>query len=333
MKMLVTGGCGFIGSNFIRYILKKYPDYKIVNLDALTYAGNPKNLLEIENSKRYSFIHGSIENKEHVMNAVCEVDCIVNFAAETHVDRSIANARHFLMTNVIGTCNLLEVAMEKSIKKFVHISTDEVYGSLGENGKFTEETSLSPNSPYSASKASADLLIRAFHETYGFRVVIVRPSNNYGYYQYPEKFIPLVITNLLLDKPVPIYGNGKNIRDWLFIEDNCSAIDYIIHNGHMGETYNIGGNCEVENIELAKMIIKIMGKSDNYIHFVKDRPGHDYRYALDSSKIEREHGWIPSVKIEDGILRTIQWYKDNERWWEPLKTRLEMESRGFWGKK
>ncbi|MCE5195266.1 MAG: dTDP-glucose 4,6-dehydratase [Nitrospiraceae bacterium] len=333
MKILVTGGCGFIGSNFIRYILKKYPDYRVVNLDLLTYAGNPQNLLEIEKNERYSFIHGSIEKKEQVLKALDGVDCIVNFAAETHVDRSIADANPFLMTNIIGTYTLLEIAMKKSIKKFVHISTDEVYGSLGKSGKFTEDMPLKPNSPYSASKASADLLIRAFYETYAFPVVIVRPSNNYGYYQYPEKFIPLMITNLLLDRPIPVYGKGDNVRDWLFVEDNCSGIDAIIHNPQAGEIYNIGGNSEVKNIELARMILKIMGKSESWINFVNDRPGHDYRYALDNSKIKKMYGWSPRVKIEEGILKTVQWYKDNRNWWGPLKTRLEMESKGFWGKK
>ncbi|MFZ3122390.1 MAG: dTDP-glucose 4,6-dehydratase [Thermodesulfovibrionales bacterium] len=338
MKILVTGGCGFIGSNFIRYILKKYPDYEIVNIDALTYAGNLENLRDIKGNKRYRFVHGRIEDKSLIANALGDADYIVNFAAETHVDRSIRNSSPFLTTNVLGTHTLLEAARKVPIKKFVHISTDEVYGALGNKGKFTEKTMLAPNSPYSASKASADLLIRAYYETYRLPAVIVRPSNNYGYYQFPEKFIPLMITNILMKKPIPIYGKGENVRDWCFVEDSCAAIDSIMHNGKAGEVYNAGGNCEVKNIELAKSILKIMGKSDTrlateserHIKFVKDRPGHDYRYALDNSKIKRELKWRPSVKIEAGIEMTIKWYKDNEWWWKPLKERLSAESRGFW---
>ena len=330
MKILVTGGCGFIGSNFIRYILKKYPDYEIVNIDTLTYAGNPENLRDINKDKRYRFAHGRIEDKNLVADMLGNVDYIVNFAAETHVDRSIQNSSPFLTTNVLGTHTLLEAARTVKMKKFVHISTDEVYGTLGSKGKFTEKTMLAPNSPYSASKASADLLIRAYYETYKLPVVIVRPSNNYGYYQFPEKFIPLMITNLLMKKPVPIYGKGENVRDWCFVGDSCAAIDSVMHSGKAGEVYNAGGNCEVKNIELAKSILKIMGKSERHIKFVKDRPGHDYRYALDNSKIKRKLKWRPSVKIEEGLEMTIRWYKDNEWWWKPLKERLSAESRGFW---
>ena len=330
MKIVVTGGCGFIGSNFIQVILKKYPDYEIVNMDALTYAGNLENLRGIKKDKRYRFVYGRIEDKSLIANALGNADYIVNFAAETHVDRSIQNSFPFLTTNILGTHALLEAARTVSIKKFVHISTDEVYGALGSKGKFTEKTMLAPNSPYSASKASADLLIRAYYETYRLPVVIVRPSNNYGYYQFPEKFIPLMITNLLLNKPVPVYGKGENVRDWCFVEDTCAAIDSVMHNGKAGEVYNAGGNCEVKNIELAKSILKIMGKSERHIKFVKDRPGHDYRYALDNSKIKRELKWRPSVKVEAGLEMTIRWYKDNEWWWKPLKERLSAESRGFW---
>jgi len=330
MKILVTGGCGFIGSNFIRHILRKYPSYKIVNIDALTYAGNPKNLRDIKGSGRYRFIHGRIEDKKLVKKILSKIDCVVNFAAETHVDRSIKDVSPFLTTNILGVHNLLEAARTVSIKKFVHISTDEVYGTLGDKGRFTEETPLMPNSPYSASKASGDLLVRAYHETYGLPAMIVRPSNNYGYFQFPEKFIPLMITNLLLNKPVPIYGKGENIRDWCFVEDTCAAIDSVMHNSKAGEIYNAGGNCEVRNIELAKSILKIMGKSDRYLKFVKDRPGHDYRYALDNSKIKRELGWKPSIKVREGLERTIKWYRDNEWWWKPLKEKLNNESKGFW---
>lgn len=330
MRLLITGGCGFIGSNFIKYILNKYPDYEVVNIDALTYAGNLENLRDVKSNQRYHFRHGRIDDVDFVMDALGSVDYIVNFAAETHVDRSIHDAQPFILTNVLGTHVLLEAARTATFKKIIHISTDEVYGTLGDTGKFTEETSLSPNSPYSASKASGDLLVRAYHETYGLPAVIVRPSNNYGYYQFPEKFIPLMITNLLLDKPIPVYGKGENIRDWLFVEDNCVAIDSIMHNGRAGEVYNVGGNCEVKNIELARKILEITGKGENHIEFVKDRPGHDYRYALDNSKIERELKWKPSVKIEEGLKRTVQWYKDNEWWWKPLKERLGAESKGFW---
>ncbi len=330
MRILVTGGCGFMGSNFIRYILKKYPDYEIVNIDALTYAGNPENLRDIKKSKRYRLVHGRIEDKKLVVNVLGDADYIVNFAAETHVDRSIRNSSPFLTTNILGTHVLLEAVRTVPIKKFVHISTDEVYGALGGKGRFTEKTMLAPNSPYSASKASADLLIRAYYETYKLPAVIVRPSNNYGYYQFPEKFIPLMITNLLTNKPIPIYGKGENVRDWCFVEDTCAAIDSVMHSGKAGEVYNAGGNCEVKNIELAKSILKIMGKSERHIRFVKDRPGHDYRYALDNSKIKRELKWRPSVKIEEGLEMTIKWYKDNEWWWKPLKEKLSAESRGFW---
>ena len=330
MKIVVTGGCGFIGSNFIRYILKKYPDYEIVNIDAMTYAGNPENLRDIKKDKRYRFVHGRIEDKKLVANVLGDADYIVNFAAETHVDRSIQNSFPFLTTNVLGTHTLLEAVRSVPIKKFVHISTDEVYGALGSKGKFTEKTMLAPNSPYSASKASADLLIRAYYETYRLPAVIVRPSNNYGYYQFPEKFIPLMITNLLMKKPIPIYGKGENVRDWCFVGDTCAAIDSVMHNGKAGEVYNAGGNCEIKNIELAKSILKIMGKSERHIKFVKDRPGHDYRYALDNSKIKRELKWRPSVKIEAGLEMTIRWYMGNEWWWKPLKERLSAESRGFW---
>lgn len=333
MKILVTGGCGFIGSNFIRYILKKYPDYEIVNIDALTYAGNLENLRDIKKGKRYRFVHGRIEDKNLVAPIISELgdaDYILNFAAETHVDRSIRNSSPFLTTNVLGTHTLLEDVRTVPIKKFIHISTDEVYGALGNKGKFTEKTMLAPNSPYSASKASADLLIRSYYETYKLPVVIIRPSNNYGYYQFPEKFVPLMITNLLMKKPIPIYGKGENVRDWCFVEDSCAAIDRVMHDGKAGEVYNAGGNCEVKNIELAKSILKIMGKSERHIKFVKDRPGHDYRYALNNSKIKRKLKWSPTVKIEKGLEMTIKWYKDNEWWWKPLKERLIAESRGFW---
>ena len=332
MKILVTGGCGFIGSHFIRHLLNKYPAYSLINLDALTYAGNRENLKDIEGRKNYAFVKGKIEDAALVRDLVREVDAVVHFAAESHVDRSIADAQPFLMTNVMGTYTLLDAAKNSLVKRFVHMSTDEVYGTLGEEGKFTEDTPLRPNSPYAASKASADMLVRAYHETFGFPSLIVRPSNNYGPYQYPEKFIPLMITNLFEDRSVPVYGEGKNVRDWLFVEDNCSAIDLILHKGKMGDTYNVGGNAERRNIDIVTKVMAIMGKDESLITHVKDRPGHDYRYALDTSKIERELGWKPSVDIDSGLIKTVQWYRDNEWWWWPLKERLSSESKGFWEK-
>ncbi len=330
MRILVTGGCGFIGSNFIRHILMKYPDYMVINLDALTYAGNPENLSDVGRSGRYSFVKGRIEDHALVRELIRNVDSVVHFAAESHVDRSIIDAQPFLTTNIMGTHVMLSSARDASIKRFVHISTDEVYGSLGEDGKFTEESPLRPNSPYSASKAAGDLLVRAYRETYGIPAIVVRPSNNYGPYQFPEKFIPLMITNLLDDSAIPVYGRGMNVRDWLFVEDTCGAIDVTLHKGRDGEIYNIGGNAEKRNTDIARMVIDLMGKDESSITYVTDRPGHDFRYALDNSKIERELGWMPSVGIEEGLRRTIQWYRDNEWWWRPIKNRLIAESRGFW---
>lgn len=330
MQILITGGCGFIGSNFIRYILKKYPDYRVLNLDALTYAGNRDNLRDIESDRRYNLVEGRVEDRDLVRELLKDVDCIVHFAAESHVDRSIVDVSPFIKTNIIGTSTILDAMRVFPDKRLIHISTDEVYGSLGEDGRFTEETPLRPNSPYAASKASADLLVRAYYETYRISAIIIRPSNNYGPFQFPEKFIPLMITNLLEDKPVPIYGDGRNIRDWLFVEDNCRAIDLILHKGRPGEVYNVGGNSERRNIDIARAVLNIMGKGEEMITFVKDRPGHDYRYALDSSKIEREMGWLPERDIMEGLRRTVQWYRDNEWWWRPLKDRLRKESKGFW---
>lgn len=331
MKLLITGGCGFIGSNFIRHISNKYPEYEIINLDALTYAGNPENLKEIQTGP-YRFIKGNIEDIPLVKGLVSEADCVIHFAAESHVDRSIVDAQPFLMTNVIGTNAMLNAAKGAGVRRFIHISTDEVYGTLGDEGIFTEETPLRPNSPYAASKASGDMLVRAYHETYGFPAIIVRPSNNYGPYQFPEKFIPLMITNLMDNEPIPVYGEGKNVRDWLFVEDNCRAIDIILHEGKDGEVYNVGGSAEMRNMDIVKKVLKVMGKDESFITFVKDRPGHDYRYALDNSKIIRELGWRPSVDIEKLIIKTITWYKENEWWWRPLKQRLSSESKGFWSK-
>ncbi|GIP35113.1 dTDP-glucose 4,6-dehydratase [Paenibacillus sp. J2TS4] len=315
MKMLVTGGYGFIGSNFIRYMLKKYSNCQIVNLDALTYASNVKNLKEYENHSNYTFVKGDIRDS-FLVNRIFQqgIDFCVNFAAESHVDRSIQNPTIFIETNVNGTQVLLEAAKKYGINKFVQISTDEVYGSLGDTGLFTEYTPLSPNSPYSASKAAGDLLIRAYHETYGLPINITRCSNNYGPNQYPEKLIPLIISKAIQDKPLPIYGNGLNVRDWLFVKDHCTAIDLVIHNGKSGEVYNIGGRSEKTNINIVRMILQELGKPESLISYVKDRPGHDYRYGIDATKIKQELGWKPKYDFETGIKKTIKWYLNNQEW-------------------
>lgn len=319
MKILVTGGAGFIGSNFIHYFLEKYPENHIINYDKLTYAGNLENLNSINESNHYTFIKGDITNQELLEYVIKTygVNVIVNFAAESHVDRSISNSSEFVKTNIMGTQILLDVARNHNIR-FVQISTDEVYGSLGSTGYFTEDTPLSPNSPYSASKASADFLVRAYHETFGLNVNITRCSNNYGPYQFPEKLIPLMIINALKGKSLPVYGDGKNIRDWLHVKDHCSAIDLVIHQGKPGEIYNIGGNNERTNIEIVEHIVESIGVSKNLITFVTDRLGHDYRYAIDSSKIQNELGWKPSYSFDHGIKETILWYQSHEDWWKKL---------------
>ncbi|RLB13549.1 MAG: dTDP-glucose 4,6-dehydratase, partial [Deltaproteobacteria bacterium] len=314
---------------FIHYMLKN-TDHEIINLDALTYSGNPDNLKNVEKSERYMFVHGRIEDKKIASELLQGVESLVNFAAESHVDRSILDPKPFIITNIEGTQNLLEACRQSDIKKFVHISTDEVYGELGETGKFVENLPLLPNSPYSASKASADLIIRAYHETYGLPVATARPSNNYGFYQYPEKFIPLIITNLLEDKPVPLYGEGKNVRDWIFVEDCCAGIAAILDRGKPGEVYNVGGEREKRNIDIVSIILKLLGKDERYIKFVKDRPGHDHRYALDNTKIKRELGWAPKTNLKAGLSKTVEWYKNNPHWWKPLKERLARENEGFW---
>ncbi|MED4228716.1 dTDP-glucose 4,6-dehydratase [Neobacillus cucumis] len=319
MKVLVTGGAGFIGSNFIHYFLEKYPDSFIVNYDKLTYAGNLDNLSELPASKHYTFIKGDIINEELLDYVVktLEVELIVNFAAESHVDRSIANSYEFVKTNIIGTQHLLNVAKNHNIR-FIQISTDEVYGSLGATGYFTEETPLSPNSPYSSSKASADFLVKSYHQTYGLNVNITRCSNNYGPFQFPEKLIPLMIINALNNKNLPIYGDGKNIRDWLHVRDHCSAIDLVIQKGQPGEVYNIGGHNERTNLEIVETIVNTLGVSRNLITFVPDRLGHDYRYAIDSSKIQNELGWKPSYLFDEGLAKTILWYQSHQGWWKKL---------------
>ncbi len=334
MKILVTGGCGFIGSNFIRHMLRSYPQYEIVNLDALTYAGNPENLRDVKDRKNYRFIKGRVEDQGAVREAIKGCDAVVHFAAESHVDRSIKDAQPFLITNIIGLQVLMDSALSEGVKRFVHISTDEVYGCFEtEEGSFTEESPLMPNSPYAASKAGGDLLLRAYIKTYGLNAIVVRPSNNYGPYQFPEKLIPLMVTNLIDGLRVPVYGKGLNIRDWLFVEDTARAVDLILHKGVTGEVYNVGGGNERRNIDVVKRVLQIMGLGEEYIEFVPDRPGHDFRYSIDSSKIKRELGWEPEVSFDEGIERTVSWYRENEWWWRPLKERLKEESRGFWSNK
>jgi dTDP-glucose 4,6-dehydratase len=317
--LLVTGGAGFIGSNFVRYMLHHH-SYRIINLDKLTYAGNLENLADVESHPNYRFVKGDICDRLLLENLFEEetIDAVLNFAAESHVDRSILGARVFVETNVLGTQTLLDVAKHYGVERFLQVSTDEVYGTLGETGYFTEETPLAPNSPYSASKAGADFLVRAYHETFKMPTLITRCSNNYGPYHFPEKLIPLMIANALNDKPLPVYGDGLNVRDWLYVEDHCRAIDVVLHNGKLGEVYNIGGHNEKRNIDIVKLILQKLGKPESLITFVKDRPGHDRRYAIDASKIERELGWKPQETFETGIEKTIQWYLDNRKWWERI---------------
>lgn len=318
-KILVTGGCGFIGSNFIRYVLKN-SDYEVVNLDKLTYAGNLKNLVDVQENPKYKFYRGDICNYELVTYIVEKekIDSIINFAAESHVDRSILSSQEFIRTNVTGTNVLLEVTRQFELERFVQISTDEVYGSLGPEGKFTETTPLSPNSPYSASKASADLLVKAYNHTYGLPTLITRCSNNYGPYQFPEKLIPLMIINAINNKPLPVYGDGMNVRDWIYVEDHCDAILKVFENGRIGEVYNIGAENEKPNIEIVKLILKELGKDESLITYVKDRPGHDRRYAIDATKIKTELGWKPAHTFENAIKETISWYLQNKSWWEEI---------------
>jgi dTDP-glucose 4,6-dehydratase len=322
MNLLVTGGAGFIGSNFVHYMLCNHSDYKLVNLDLLTYAGNLENLKDVENNPNYTFVKGDIANRELVDYLVktYRIDVIVNFAAESHVDRSITDPDAFIKNNILGTQALLDVAKANQIQKYVQISTDEVYGSLGETGYFAEDTPLAPNSPYSASKAGADLIVRSYFETFGLNVNITRCSNNYGPYHFPEKLIPLMITNALEGKHLPVYGKGDNVRDWLHVKDHCSAIDLVIHHGKPGEVYNIGGHNERKNIEIVELILDKLGKSKDLIRFVKDRLGHDKRYAIDPIKIMTELGWKPQYTFDTGIVETIQWYLDHQDWWKRIKS-------------
>lgn len=318
MRLLVTGGLGFIGSNFIRHMLLEHSDTAIVNFDKITYAGNPANLAEYENDPRYLFVKGDICDAQAVEGVISrkEIDAVVHFAAESHVDRSINDASAFVTTNVLGTQTLLDAALRHKIPRFVHISTDEVYGSTS-TGSFKETDILSPSSPYSSSKAGSDLIARAFFITHNLPVIVTRCTNNFGPYQYPEKLIPFFVTNLLRGKKVPVYGTGKNVRDWIYVMDHCRAIDFVLHHGTPGEIYNIGGDNEKTNLEITYEILKILGKDSSWIEFVKDRPGHDWRYSLDSSKL-RKMGWKPRVTFEDSLKETVDWYVQHEGWWQPL---------------
>jgi dTDP-glucose 4,6-dehydratase len=320
MKILVTGGAGFIGSNFIKYILSKYPHYEIVNLDKLSYAGNLDNLSDIEDNPDYQFIKGDICDQNLVERIVGDkIDAIINFAAETHVDRSLYDPKIFMETNVLGTQVLLESALKSKIDRFIQISTDEVYGTLSK-GFFTETSPLLPNSPYSASKASADLLVRSYFKTFNLPSVITRSTNNYGPYQFPEKLIPLFITNALSSQELPLYGDGLHVRDWLYVEDHCTALDVVLHKGEIGEIYNISGNCEKTNQEITELILKKLNQPKSLIKHVKDRLAHDRRYALDSSKIRNELGWKPDASFEEGLAKTVDWYIANPEWWQKIKT-------------
>lgn len=320
MHLVVTGGCGFIGSNFIRHILTARPGWRITNVDKLTYAGNPASLSDVAGNHNYKFFKADICDRALMTEIFADKpDAVVHFAAESHVDRSILGPEIFVQTNVMGTQILLEVARDAKLGRFLHVSTDEVYGSLGPTGLFSETTPLAPNSPYSASKTGSDLLVNAYHHTFGMDTVITRCSNNYGPYQYPEKLIPLLITNLMDGKQIPIYGDGKNVRDWLHVDDHCSGILLALEKGKAGEVYNIGGNNERENIVIARKLLALLGKDEYSIKYVEDRLGHDRRYAIDASKISRELGWKPQHGFESGIAATVEWYKANEKWWRPLK--------------
>ena len=321
MRLLVTGGAGFIGSNFVRFIIERHRDCSVVNLDKLTYAGNLENLAGLENNPRHLFVQGDICDAGAVQQVLKDgVDAVVNFAAESHVDRSILEAGEFVKTNIQGTLILLEAARARKVERYIQVSTDEVYGSLGATGAFTESTPLAPNSPYAASKASADLLVRSFHHTYGLPALVTRCSNNYGPYQFPEKLIPLLVTNAMAGIPLPIYGDGMNVRDWIHVRDHCGALDKVLHHGKVGETYNVGARREMKNLDIVRLILKELGKGEDLITFVKDRPGHDRRYAIDSAKIERELGWRPEVPFEQGIKETVEWYRHNTSWVQHVRS-------------
>lgn len=320
MKLLVTGGAGFIGCNFIRYLTERHPDWEITNLDKLTYAGNLENLKEVEQHPHYRFIKGDIADRQ-LVNSLFEenFDAVINFAAESHVDRSILDASPFLETNIRGTQVLLEGVRKYKVKKFIQVSTDEVYGSI-EKGSFTELSPICPSSPYSASKAAADLLCIAYYKTHGTPVIITRCSNNFGPYQFPEKFIPLAITNAVEDKPIPLYGNGLNIRDWIFVLDHCSALELMLEKGRYGEIYNIGAGNEMTNLSLLQQLLKLLGKPESLIKFVTDRPGHDRRYSLNTSKLRNELGWQPAYPFDKALATTVEWYLQNKQWWQRIKS-------------
>jgi dTDP-glucose 4,6-dehydratase len=317
-NILVTGGAGFIGSNFVRFLLRERPDVLVVNYDKLTYAGNLESLADVVNGERYRFVRGDICDRPSLLAVFQEhrIDTVVHFAAESHVDRSILNADVFVKTNVLGTLALLDAAKEIGVERFLHVSTDEVYGSLGPTGRFTETTQLHPNSPYAASKAGSDVLVLAYYHTYGLPVILTRCSNNYGPFQFPEKLIPLMIVNALNGKRLPVYGDGLNVRDWLFVEDHCAALEAVLNRGKVGEVYNIGGGNERTNIDIVKLILRRLDKPDTLIQFVTDRPGHDRRYAIDPTKVTTEVGWSPRTKFEEGIDLTIAWYQENSMWWK-----------------
>ncbi len=322
MRILVTGGCGFIGSNFIHLVMEKYKDTRVLNLDKLTYCGNPENLKRVAGDSRYTFVQGDICDRSLMADLMADVDAVINFAAETHVDRSIKYPDDFIKTNVFGVEVLLDAARKAQVPKFIQIGTDEVYGSVAA-GLSVEADPIRPNSPYSATKAAGDLLALSYYTTYELPVTVVRSSNNFGPYQYPEKVIPLFITNLIGGKKVPLYGDGGNVRDWLFVKDNCTAIDMVLRKGKPGEVYNIGGGNQISNLELTGKILSSMGKGKDDIEYVNDRPGHDRRYALDSSKLEKM-GWATEADFDDNLEKTVQWYKDNEAWWKPLRDKAEI---------
>ncbi|MBI1314738.1 dTDP-glucose 4,6-dehydratase [bacterium] len=318
--LLVTGGCGFIGSNFIRWQLATYPDVEIVNVDKLTYAGNLENLVDLESDSRYQFLKGDICDRAFIEQALAErpVDAVINFAAESHVDRSILDSGPFVQTNIVGTQVLLDASRQAGISRYVQVSTDEVYGSLDKDGYFTETTPLDPSSPYSASKTAADLLVQAYVRTHGFPAITTRCSNNYGPYQFPEKLIPLFIANALQDQSLPVYGTGENVRDWIFVTDHCRGIDAALRQGKDGEVYNFGGHAELQNIKLTKTLLDALGKPHSLIRHVEDRAGHDFRYAIDTTKAERELGWQPAVSFETGLQQTIDWYLAHRDWVERI---------------
>ncbi len=323
MKILVTGGAGFIGANFVLYWLKQHPEDFIINVDKLTYAGNLENLKEVQQNPNYSFLKADICNREQMEKAMQGVDTVVHFAAESHVDRSIMNPEEFVVTNVVGTQVLLDAALKANVKRFHHVSTDEVFGALPLNSseKFSENTPYNPHSPYSASKAGSDHLVRAYADTYGLPITITNCSNNFGPYQFPEKIIPLAITNVIEGKKIPIYGDGLYVRDWLYVEDHCRAIDLVLQKGKIGETYCVGGLTEdINNLEVAKKILKILGKDESSIEFVKDRPGHDRRYAINWTKIKTELGWQPQYDFDTWLEKTVAWYKENQWWWKDIKS-------------